>query len=176
MSGYNSLNYTEQGGSRGVIGGSLDVVSGGEIDIEAGGALKIAGTAVTSSAAELNQLHGLAVGAGAIVLNTTGAAAIDAASNGKTYVATKADGATTFTLPAPAAGLAGVRVRFVQTANQNLVIDGTADKMVVFGGDGTSKTATFSTLNELIGAGAEAICTGTMWVVTGMGKATISVA
>lgn len=51
-------NYTEQGGSRDVIGGSLDVVSGGELDIESGGALKIAGTAVTSSAAELNVLDG----------------------------------------------------------------------------------------------------------------------
>lgn len=50
----NTSNYTEQGGERTVIGGSLDVATGGEIDIESGGALKIAGTAVTASAAELN--------------------------------------------------------------------------------------------------------------------------
>ena len=50
----NVSNYKEQGGARDVIGGSLDVVSGGEIDIESGGALKIAGTQVTASAAELN--------------------------------------------------------------------------------------------------------------------------
>lgn len=50
----NTQNYAEQGGARDVIGGSLDVVSGGEIDIESGGALKIAGTAISANAAELN--------------------------------------------------------------------------------------------------------------------------
>ena len=51
----------EQGGARQTIGsgGSLDVESGGELDIESGGALKIAGTAVTSSAAELNIADGV---------------------------------------------------------------------------------------------------------------------
>ena len=49
--------YTEQGGDRMVVGsgGSLDVASGGEIDIESGGSLKIAGTAISSTAAELNE-------------------------------------------------------------------------------------------------------------------------
>ena len=45
---YNTANYTEQGGARTVIGGEIDVVSGG--------ALKLAGTAVTKTAAELNAL------------------------------------------------------------------------------------------------------------------------
>lgn len=54
--GYATSNYTEQGGARTVVGGSIDVVSGGEMDIESGGALKIAGTAITSTAAELNKL------------------------------------------------------------------------------------------------------------------------
>lgn len=45
---YNTSNYTEQGGARTVIGG--------ELDIESGGALKIAGTQVTSTPAELNLL------------------------------------------------------------------------------------------------------------------------
>jgi hypothetical protein len=56
---YNTSNYTEQGGARTVIGGSLDVASGGDLDIESGGALKIAGTAVTASAAELNIVDGV---------------------------------------------------------------------------------------------------------------------
>jgi len=53
--------YTEIGGARQVIasGGSLDVESGGELDIESGGALKLAGTAVTASAAELNAVDGI---------------------------------------------------------------------------------------------------------------------
>ena len=53
---YNTSNYTEQGGARTVIGGSLDVISGGDLDVESGGTFKIAGTAVTASADELNAL------------------------------------------------------------------------------------------------------------------------
>ena len=56
MFGQNVANYFEQGGARWVIGGSLDVASGGDLDIESGGALKIGGTAVTASAAEVNAL------------------------------------------------------------------------------------------------------------------------
>jgi hypothetical protein len=40
--------------------GSLDVESGGEIDVESGGSLKLAGTAVTATAAELNLVDGIA--------------------------------------------------------------------------------------------------------------------
>lgn len=40
-------------------GGELDIESGGELDIESGGALKLAGTAITSSATELNLLDGV---------------------------------------------------------------------------------------------------------------------
>jgi len=54
----NVSNYKEQGGARWVIGGSLDVAPGGDLDVESGATLKIAGTAVTSTAAELNKLDG----------------------------------------------------------------------------------------------------------------------
>jgi hypothetical protein len=55
---YQPKVYIQQGAERGVVasGGSFDVESGGEIDIESGGSLKIAGVAVTASAAELNSL------------------------------------------------------------------------------------------------------------------------
>ena len=174
MAGYQTDNYREQGGSRQVIGGSLDVISGGELDIESGGALKIGGVAVTTSAAELNQLDGIKVGLGALAVDATGTIAATGAS-GTIYVATKA-GTTTATLPAPSVGLTGTEYTFLQTVDQNLVITGTADKMLVLGGDGTSQTATFSTSSEKIGAGAKAFCTGTMWIVVGLGKATITVA
>lgn len=51
---------SERGGARLVVksGGALDVESGGEIDVESGGSLKLAGTAMTSTAAELNVLDG----------------------------------------------------------------------------------------------------------------------
>ena len=56
------VNYREQGGARWVIGGSLDVASGGDLDIESGGSLKIAGTAVTATAAEINAIDGSTAG------------------------------------------------------------------------------------------------------------------
>lgn len=39
-------------------GGELAVASGGSIDVESGGSLKIAGTAISSNATEINQLDG----------------------------------------------------------------------------------------------------------------------
>jgi len=53
---YEPKVYREQGGDRQVVadGGSLDVEPGGEIDIESGGALKLAGTQIDASAAEIN--------------------------------------------------------------------------------------------------------------------------
>jgi hypothetical protein len=50
---YQTKVYLEQGGNR------LVVASGGSIDIEAGGALKLGGTAIAATAAELNKLAGL---------------------------------------------------------------------------------------------------------------------
>lgn len=49
--------YTENGGDRQVVasGGSLDIESGGELDLESGAALKIAGTQVSATAAELDE-------------------------------------------------------------------------------------------------------------------------
>lgn len=55
-------NYMERNGSRWVVRGSLDIASGGDLDIESGASFKLAGTAVTTSAAELNYLDGLTAG------------------------------------------------------------------------------------------------------------------
>ena len=62
----NTKNYREQGGEKWVIGGEETIVSGGkiaaengsEIDIESGAALKLAGTTVSATAAEVNALAG----------------------------------------------------------------------------------------------------------------------
>lgn len=61
---YQPKVYRQQGGDRQVVasGGSLDIESGGEIDVESGGALKIAGTAISADAAELNKLDGVTAG------------------------------------------------------------------------------------------------------------------
>lgn len=48
----NTAVYKEPGGDK------LVVASGGELDVESGGSLKLAGTAVTATAAELNEVAG----------------------------------------------------------------------------------------------------------------------
>ena len=65
---YSPKTYREQGGDRFVVasGGSLDVEASGEIDIETSGSLKIAGVAITSTAAELNILDTVTADAGEI--------------------------------------------------------------------------------------------------------------
>ncbi len=67
-------NYSEQGGAREVIGGSLDIISGGDLDIESGADFKIAGTKVSATAAELDNLDGPVAGTAsaskAVVLGT----------------------------------------------------------------------------------------------------------
>lgn len=61
---YSTKVYRQQEAERLVVasGGSLDVESGGEIDVESGGALKLAGTAITASAAEINAVDITAAG------------------------------------------------------------------------------------------------------------------
>lgn len=53
---YEPKTYRKDGGNTQVIasGGKIEVESGGVVDIESGGALKIAGTQVTATAAQLN--------------------------------------------------------------------------------------------------------------------------
>ena len=46
---YSSVNYHKAGGSEWVVG------SGGSLDIESGGSLKLAGTAIAATAAEIDE-------------------------------------------------------------------------------------------------------------------------
>jgi len=82
---YSTKVYHEIGGDRLVTasGGSIDVESGGEIDIESGGSLKIAGTAVTSSAAELNMVDGLS---GDVLTTTSTSTMTNKVLSGGTHV------------------------------------------------------------------------------------------
>lgn len=111
--GNSVVNYNEQGGARQVIGGSLDVISGGDLDIESGASLKIAGTAITPSAAELNILKGVTATAaelntldktGKVNVQASGTLTLTAADHGNIYIATAAAGVV-FTLPPTVAGL-----------------------------------------------------------------------
>lgn len=108
MPGYQPKIYREPGGSRQVVasGGSLDVESGGEIDIESGGSLKLAGTALTCTAAELNRatdVSARSVAAGATLTLT------ELAHEGRTILLDTAAGSVV-TLPAP---VVGARFRFL---------------------------------------------------------------
>jgi len=107
---YNVAIYTEQGGERQVVasGGSLDIESGGELDIESGGALKIAGTAVTATAEEINRAADVS---GRLVNLTAATLAItEALHDGKVITVNKADGAT---LTLPAATGSGTKIHVV---------------------------------------------------------------
>lgn len=105
----NTANWMEQGGATWHIGsgGDLQADSGGTIDVESGGTLEIAGTALTATATELNQIadsSGRIVNATASTLTVT-----EALHNGKTIVLDRAGGIAV-TLPAASAGL---KFRFV---------------------------------------------------------------
>jgi hypothetical protein len=110
-----------------------------------------------------------------IVTKNAAAIVVNASHYGATVLATKADGATTFQLPTPAAGLAGYKTRVVQQANQNLVVNcATANKIVALNSVAYN-TVTFSTANEKIGAGAMCICDGAKWqVIPDQGTATLA--
>lgn len=62
---YEPKTYRKDGGDTFVVasGGEIEIESGGSIDVESGGAFKVAGTQVTSSAAELNYLDASVNGA-----------------------------------------------------------------------------------------------------------------
>ncbi|HZN32775.1 MAG TPA: hypothetical protein VFB80_03120 [Pirellulaceae bacterium] len=98
---------------------------------------------------------------------------VTADDNGLLFLA---DAAVTFTLPTKANGLA---FRFAQTANQNLVIAGSAD--IVHKNSAAASSVTFSTANEKIGSHVLVEClytaAGTLrWLVSNLGGTTATVA
>lgn len=117
----NVSNYKEQGGARTVIGGSLDVVSGGDLDIESGGSLKIAGTAITATAAEINSVAD--VSAAAAISASGDTLTVTAATHAGKVVAFGKTTGTVVTLPA-ATGTGNI-YRFViattATSNANII-------------------------------------------------------
>ncbi len=96
-----------------------------------------------------------------------------AADNGLLFLAT---GVATFTLPTKQNGLA---FRFVQTADANLVIQGSAD--IVHKNNAGATTVTFSTAGEKLGSHVLVEClytaTGVLkWLVSNLGGTTATVA
>ncbi len=85
MGSYDTKVYKEQGGDK------MVVASGGAIDVEAGGALKLAGTAISSSAAELNILDGVTKTAAQINALVAGAAGGYKIARGQATTVTASD-------------------------------------------------------------------------------------
>lgn len=99
--------------------------------------------------------------------------AVTADDNGLLFLATAA---VTFTLPTKQNGLA---FRFLQTADANLVIAGSAD--IIAQGNATANSVTFSTASEKIGSHVLVECIYTAastlkWLVTNLGATTPTVA
>ena len=146
---YTPATYREQGGSRFVVatGGSLDVESGGEIDIESGGALKIAGTAIDATAAEINAVADVSAGA-AIAANAATLAVTAAAHAGRVVQFGKLDGCIV-TLPTSAGtghiyrfviGIAATSAaNIIKVGNVTDVMDGSVCLQQDTDADGTLK-------------------------------------
>ncbi|NJM54554.1 MAG: hypothetical protein HC841_00280 [Verrucomicrobiae bacterium] len=83
---------------------------------------------------------------------------------GKTFTTRGATGAVTFTLPAASAALAGAHVEFHNVADQNMVVAGADEGLVVFN-DLTADSIGFATTSEKIGGGFRAYCDGVSWIV-----------
>ena len=90
-----------------------------------------------------------------VLTNTDGSETVTAAQTGSLLVATKSDGATTFTLPDPSAATVGCVWTFIQTANQNLVVTSATADNNAFVADAvaTSDQVSCATASHLIGSG-----------------------
>lgn len=137
----------EPGGER------MFVKSGAELDIESGGALKLAGTQVTASAAEINRL---ALSTRIVVLTAT-AAITEALHEGKTCLLQEAGGNALVTLTLPAATGGGGRYRFVvnEVNTSNYVIKAAVGADVFRGmiiGQSATDSATDAARTWLAGA------------------------
>lgn len=103
---------------------------------------------------------------GNVVANTSGTDTLTAGESGTVFVATKSDGATTYTLPDPGATTIGVVYTFIQTANQNLVVvPTTADgNSLVADAVATSDNVSCQAASHKIGSGIQVIgISATQW-------------
>lgn len=167
MSAANTKVYKDNG-DRLVVG------SGGHIDVETGGEFRIAGAAVTSSAAELNLLDGLsspgnATASKPVVLDSgksvvgilrkvtaapTGAA-ITAANSGTTYTNEGAEAAAVMALP-PAT--VGIELRFVVMTAQELRIDPSGTQTVALPSTGAQGAAGKYLTADAVGEWVDLVC------------------
>jgi len=141
--------------------GRVSIESGGELDVESGGALKIGGTAVTASAAELNLLdlgYQLLVADGPITVK-----------NGLCAIAKTVAGVVAATLANPTAGADDFkRLTIVNAQAQANTVTLTGG----FGGGGAGEDV--CTFSGVIGDCLSLMAYGGKWYITGSHQATIA--
>jgi hypothetical protein len=93
---------------------------------------------------------------------------------GKVFTTRGATAAVTFTLPAAVTVNKGNWVLFVNIADQNMIVAGSDENLVVFN-DATADTIAFQTSSEKIGGGFLAVSDGTSWCVMPLASETQTV-
>ncbi len=173
------------------------LTSSDEVDLAATldltGSWKIGGTAVTSTAAELNIMDGVTATAAEInqhcdesanVADLTATNTLTAADSGKTLFLNSATEFAT-TLPSPAAGLrfkfickaapSGASYTIVTASSANIIIGGINELEVDTANDGpysaAADTITFVASLAVVGDWCELISDGTSWYLTGQANA-----
>ena len=173
-----TINCWEDGGAATALGDTVNI--GGTLDIITGGTLDIAGTTVTATASEINQVADESAKTETVIATNV----ITAAESGKTMYLSAA---TEFvsTLPAPAAGLwfkfiiaaapAGASYTVVTAASANIMIvhvvelDGATTAVDVAGPSTTdSDTITFTDAIAVVGDMVECTSDGTSWFCNGV--------
>ena len=97
-----------------------------------------------------------------LACGTTSAYTVLATTSGAVFCTTGGTSATTFTLPAVAAGL---NYMFCNTVDYNMIVTSTdADTMVVMN-DANADSVAYQQASELIGGAMEVVCDGTLWLV-----------
>ena len=156
----------------------LSVPTGSTFDVESGGSLKLAGTAISATAAELNMAADISANVETVITTNV----IAAAESGKTFFLDLAAGFVS-TLPAPAAGLRYTFiVKTAPTGDYTIVTNGVAQKVIkglaVIAADAVGDvsaggtTITFAANNALPGDRVDVICDGTIWYMVGYAQVT----
>jgi len=153
--------FTKKMKAKAEIYNAVSVESGGSVDVESGGALKIGGTQVTASAAELNRAvmgYQLLAADGAITVK-----------NGVCVIAKTVAGVVAATLANPTDG--------VDDFKRLTIINGQAQANTVtltggFGGGGTGEDV--CTFSGVVGDSLSLLAYGGKWYITGMHQATVA--
>jgi len=164
---YQPKAYRTQGGD------AYKVASGGHMDFESGSELRLAGTALTATAAEINNAADESANVEVVITTNV----IAAAESGKTFYLSLAGGFTS-TLPAPAAGM---RFRFIvktapttsyiitTDAGANILYGHMLERAGTAGVAGAARdTFNFVANQAIIGDWVEFYSDGTNWYYHGM--------